>query len=64
MGAEGSTQFALALPRRARSGGARRRSLSQDDLQRVDDVRTALTTYRKLDNEEFVRLGDEAKPVK
>ena len=38
--------------------------LSQDDLQRVDDVRTALTNYRKVDNEEFVKLGEEAKPVK
>ena len=38
--------------------------LSQDDLQRVDDVRTALTNYRKVDNEEFVTLGEQAKPVK
>ena len=38
--------------------------LSQDDLQRVDDVRTALTNYRKVDNEEFVKLGEKAKPVK
>jgi hypothetical protein len=31
--------------------------LSQDDLQRVDDVRAALSRYRKLENEEFLKIG-------
>jgi hypothetical protein len=31
--------------------------LSQDDLQRIDDVRASLSTYRKLENKEFLQLS-------
>jgi hypothetical protein len=31
--------------------------LSQDDLQRIDDVRAALTTYRKVDNQEYLKTS-------
>lgn len=30
--------------------------LSQDDLQRIEDVRAALSTYQKVDNPEYLRL--------
>ena len=30
--------------------------LSQDDLQRIDDVRAALSTYQKVDNEEYLKM--------
>jgi len=31
--------------------------LSQDDLQRIDEVRAALSTYRKVDNQEYLQTS-------
>ena len=35
--------------------------LSQDDQKRIDDVRAALSTFRELNNDEFLRLTTTSK---
>jgi hypothetical protein len=37
--------------------------ISQNDVQRIEDVREALASYRSVSNEEFLRLTREANPA-
>jgi hypothetical protein len=37
--------------------------LSQDDMNRIEEVRAALSSYRKVENEEFLRLTNDGQPA-
>jgi hypothetical protein len=38
--------------------------LSQDDLRRIDNVRTSLSSYRDVKNQDFLRMAQPAKPAR
>jgi hypothetical protein len=38
--------------------------LSQDDLQRIEDVQSGLTAYKQVDNKEFLQMSQPVMPAK